>query len=573
VALEKLTQSSWAAGMVEAGAHEFVPPTGAFDLKNLLIGDDGLPYKRGGTAYKSNASFGSTGLRNIMDVALAGGHRTCFYNADDFGMLDPADDVTPLTVKAGLGASFPNQWALLNDLLLFEYDNYPNVKVAAFGGSKKTSNYSTGTVTLTQGSFTVTGSGTSWLANADAGMIFRRDPGAGTTRLVGVQSVESNTSLTLSTPWSGDNYSGVAYTLYPIYTALPVWTLGPAGMTTISNRYVFGYGTSLYYSDIDQPLGVPKTNRHDFPSTLLGLASLRDELLVFTTGGVWVISGMANDLTDPAGNPLRRQERVNDSMVLWRRNALARWRESLIVCALDGVWVMDSVSTPHKISAAINDLYSSYINGGYWPGTPGVFNDHLFLPILDGSAQVVDCLVCRLVESRAGGPFAWTRFNGAGMNVGAFTERRSTQFGGLPLLLGAGRASTSRVIDCRYLFPSGTYKNDHDGSFPTAEIQTADFPTGNLVPNTVRKVRFRHATIDAASDNPYWTLDYQADGSGSWTAVSGSAFEDDGTNPHTWLISPAKKARFIRYRLQLGNQAATSTLKSIETFYRPTGKF
>lgn len=97
----------------------------------------------------------------------------------------------------------------------------------ALWGGGTSAEYSTGTITLTRGSATVTGSGTAWLANASAGMFLfanTNDASAGTftDTLIGtVRSVNSDTSLTLDTlsPYSGS--AGRSYTLRAIRGFIP----------------------------------------------------------------------------------------------------------------------------------------------------------------------------------------------------------------------------------------------------------------------------------------------------------------------------------------------------------------
>lgn len=71
--------------------------------------------------------------------------------------------------------------------------------------------YKTGTGTFTNGSPAVTGSGTAWVANAAAGQGIVGPDG----RTYEVLSVNSDTSLTLSTNYLGSTASGAAYLLVP----------------------------------------------------------------------------------------------------------------------------------------------------------------------------------------------------------------------------------------------------------------------------------------------------------------------------------------------------------------------
>lgn len=71
--------------------------------------------------------------------------------------------------------------------------------------------YSTGTVSLTNGSTTVTGTGTSWIGAVRAGDLFLGPGGAA----YAIASVNSATSITLLRPWAGSTASGQPYAAMP----------------------------------------------------------------------------------------------------------------------------------------------------------------------------------------------------------------------------------------------------------------------------------------------------------------------------------------------------------------------
>lgn len=77
------------------------------------------------------------------------------------------------------------------------------------------SNYSTGTVSVTQGSATLTGSSTLWSTNDSFGVANARRGGkiilSSSPIIYEVTSVASDTSLTLSTAFIGDTESGLSY--------------------------------------------------------------------------------------------------------------------------------------------------------------------------------------------------------------------------------------------------------------------------------------------------------------------------------------------------------------------------
>jgi hypothetical protein len=88
--------------------------------------------------------------------------------------------------------------AQIGEILFFPYVGGGNPIVGMYAGSLKAAAYTTGTITVTNGSKTVAGVGTSWLAGVDAGMILNRLSDYGV-----VKSVDSNTQITLADPWQG----------------------------------------------------------------------------------------------------------------------------------------------------------------------------------------------------------------------------------------------------------------------------------------------------------------------------------------------------------------------------------
>ena len=98
------------------------------------------------------------------------------------------------------------------------------------------SQYSTGTASVTNGSATVTGSGTLWLANVSAGDSFTV---AGDGVMYDVASVDSDTQITLSAPYAGTTASGAVYTIARDFTSpdnFPELTTGDIETPTIITR-------------------------------------------------------------------------------------------------------------------------------------------------------------------------------------------------------------------------------------------------------------------------------------------------------------------------------------------------
>jgi hypothetical protein len=121
-----------------------------------------------------------------------------------------------------------------------------------YGGSLKTAPYSTGTVTVTNGSKTVTGAGTSWTANVDAGMILR----VGSDSAIGlVASVDTNTQITLRDAWSGTTAAGASYTLVTVSLPSEFTSLIPDHVASVGTppRLLLTKGTRAYFTGRGTP--------------------------------------------------------------------------------------------------------------------------------------------------------------------------------------------------------------------------------------------------------------------------------------------------------------------------------
>src|SRR5215831_8668577 len=96
VGLTRTTQQTFGGGSYRNGAPELIPANGVFDLTNGLLDLLGDAFRRGGSTYRSNASFG-TSLRWIWDGWLAvGGHTTLIASTTEYGKLEASGAVTAL---------------------------------------------------------------------------------------------------------------------------------------------------------------------------------------------------------------------------------------------------------------------------------------------------------------------------------------------------------------------------------------------------------------------------------------------------------------------------------------------
>lgn len=583
-----LDQNDFSGGMVRDVSPSLIPDNSVYDLVDALLDEDGNPYRRGGTAYKSKEGLGTSGLTWAWDGYLRPGHRTVFANSSDFGALG-SDDESVVNL-GGEGLSAPRQSAVLEELLFIG-------GAAIYAGSRQSAVYSTGTVKVEQGSKTVKGTGTTWNTLVDAGMLFH----IGAGRVYVVDTINSTTELTLRDAYEGTTGEGKTYSLNP------VWTIGGSDpyeawefLTVCSNRLVVGSGRSLRFTEINNPhtftnsLGT--TNEHSLPEgvQITGLATVGQTVLIFTTQGAWTLDGLALDITDIAGNPQHRLQQLSSDLILAGAVGLAGSGQQIVVPAADGVYLMDGISTPVRISRLVERPYRELIAKGYRPGRAVVFRGHYFLPFLSNSGEVKELFVCRidrLIRSRSQDSFPWSRFTGDGGEIRAFAVRSVSQKE--VILLGAQAREPSRLLSCSaFLEPTSAVKNDADGTTFNFDLITRDFETGNLTENAVRDLVMRYVLVDAAADEPevkvYWSTGALETGEAKWDEVNWDEFEwggdigasfnstgrngpvtDDDRTPRRFRVN--KKLRYIRFRFVTSGPCAYFALRELKIAIRPSG--
>lgn len=586
-----IIQEDFSAGIVRDKAPHLIPENGVWDSLNFLLEPDGTSlFRRGGSAYKSNAAFGSGGLTLLWDGYLDPGQRTFFANSADFGVLD-ADDATPINLGSA-GLTYPKQAAVavsepdpsFPSLLLFIGGGF------IYGGSRKGAAYSTGTVSINNGSRTLTGVGTSFSANVDAGMLLQ----FGNERVYVVQSVDSNTQITLAEKYSGANKAGAAYSLKAVVQIAPADPYPIADSYCVAgNRLLALVNNRIKFSAIGNPHSFGANDFHTVPEgvTGLGIATIGPNVLIFTTGGIWVFQGVPFDIVDAEGNPQHRILPLSRDLVLWGGPAgIATWENYLVVPCTSGIYLLDGVGSPVRISRTIEPLYQGYVNSAYRTGASTVYRESLLLPILrDNSGQVFELLVCRLDRSfsddQGRTAFPWTRLGDSGSNVRALTVRIGSALQ-QPKLLGASVAG--RVLDCTAFFkPDAARKSDADGVAHRAIVITRDIPTGNATVNNVRSLRPRAQIDDSGTDNPTMLWAY-SDGSSAagalwdqvewdnfvWAGDVGAAFRDlncvvpvnGGASPYRCRVN--KRLRYVRLRGTTNGPSAQTVLRSIQLSIR-----
>lgn len=358
-------------------------------------------------------------------------------------------------------------------------------------------------------------------------------------------------------------------------------TSGPGGyLTVVANRIVKA-SDKVYFSSINGGSGDFATD--DFwlipaGATITGLAPLRDACVVFTDRGTWVISNMAYNLIDGDGNVQQRLDLYSPDLVLAGPGAsgVVGWNGGLIVPARDGVWLMQlgvtsEVAEPLQLlSRPINSAYRSLLDFGYVPGQAAVHRGYLFLPLLHnlsgGAALNEQMYVCNL--GLAGHP--WTEFN-FDEGGGAVALTRSSDGSSL---LGSTRITSpmspiSKLATMNFLDSSAS-STEADGKTNWFVLETPSLQTGSFNQNVAVKARLSYALRDLATDDPEIEAWWRPDFSGSITALSGTAPENDVTGgTFTWPIGKRCRSGALRIRVK---DPGTLRVRGIEVFTRQSGR-
>lgn len=590
-------QEDFSAGEQRNVAPHLIDPRGLYAVENGLLNDDGSIYKRGGSESVSDAALGLH-LRNAWDGWLAPGRRTLMAASDRFGVM-PAVGATPINL-GGTGQATPLPMRAVQGLLFIGGGTI-------YGGSRKTATYSTGKVKVTKGSSTVEGVGTAFLANVDPGMLLRI---GAESRVYVVVAVTSNTTLTIR-----ENYEGataeVTYTLKPLETASTPYQSASI-YAQAAHRLLACSGNVVLFSESNKPhvwsatippQNVVVQNKHEIEegANIIAAESIGvDKALIFHTRGITSIAGLAASIVDANGTSQHRVDKLSSELIAWGPAGIAGWRNSLVVPALDNVYLVDGTSSPVPLSHSIAKTYQQMVLEGFTPGGAWVYRDHYFLPVLDAAGTPVDLLSVRLdrpYSTRGQTFFPWSQHSGSGAQVAAGAPRSTSQPGDTPAVYGA--CNDGKLVDlASYFNPSADVKHDHDGTTPLFSITTRDFPAGQFSIGRFRKFRLLYELEAAAEDEAVITDEIgtgiRKEPGARWDEVDWDEFfwaaSDEETQfelleggappnagdmsalaQNAWVWYLAERARYARFRLQASAPVARLTIRAIEVFVAQQG--
>jgi hypothetical protein len=487
--------------MCRAVARHLIPSDATFDIQEGLLDDDGEVYQRGPTAHLTTNQLGTT-LAGLWEAQFSVGRRLLGLGSS-VGVVDAAGSswVTLSTAGALQGGGLAAQ---IGDVLFVPVIVGGLGTIFMYGGSRKAAPYSTGTVTIAGA--VVTGAGTAWTANVDPGMILSLTAG----RIYGVvKSVDSDTQVTLTAPWPAAVGAATGYTLAQ-------GRFGPtiAGTTNQPMRAVAAVGGRLLVSDghrvlmsntIDQDTGASQFGTfstddfHEFPADVVGMATLRDTVFVFTKAGIWTISNVALPIVDAYGNSQHRVQRISGDVVLRSPGGVAPWRDSLLVCAVDGVYTMDPGGLLDLVSRSITPLWQELMSTGSQVGQVATFRDHAFVPV---GSQVLVGRLDRKTKSSVGVSAPWTRFVNQGAEAARVAAFAVQDPYGSPRLVGGAPSLSGYLVDLTGVFggpdlpAAAGGQRDGNGGAVSLIVETRDYVIDAGAKATIRDFALDYESTD-----------------------------------------------------------------------------
>lgn len=320
----------------------------------------------------SGGNTGGTGLiRYYTDTGIQ--QLLAKVGASLYRGNDGTGAMTAITFPSGvsLGAAGVVDWTISNNTLLVVDRNN---RIKKYRGSTN-SNYTTGTITATNGSATVTGSGTTWgtTTNAEVGEYIQLPD----SKWYKITNIANNTSLTIEISYQGSTLAGQSYVISPwgevqgkLSTSTAVGSLvrpTPHFIENHINRIWALEGNTLRFSSLDTSVTEEHFNDWDtsnnagaiiIPSgkgdTGTGLYSLNNSLFVFQRRAIWRVYG-----NSPANFELRN---VTNEIGMIDKRTLVEWNDVLVFLSDKGVYLFDGSNLRNITDGVINNTLNSWAN-------------------------------------------------------------------------------------------------------------------------------------------------------------------------------------------------------------------
>lgn len=262
-------------------------------------------------------------------------------------------------------------YTISNGTLLL-VDNFN--KIQKYRGSTN-ANYSTGTLTATNGDATVAGSGTSWntTTNAEVGEYIKLPDG----KWYKIISIASDTSLEIEVDYQGATLAGQAYTISPwgevqgdINSATAPTSLvrpTPTYIENHKNRIWTLEGNTLSFSALDTSVDGEHFNDFDSANNAgaiiipegkgdsgSGLYSLGNALFVFQRRSIWGLYG-----SSPATFELRN---ISNEVGMINYQTLVEWGDVLVFLSDNGVYMFDGSNLKNMSDGVVQNSINMWAN-------------------------------------------------------------------------------------------------------------------------------------------------------------------------------------------------------------------
>lgn len=307
--------------------------------------------------------YSSTGLKQLFTKI-----GTTLYRGND-----STGAMTAITLGSGISLTAGNflDWTITNDTLLVVDDDH---RIQKYRGSTN-ANYTTGTISVTNGDATVTGSGTTWTTstNAEVGEYIQLPD----DKWYKITAITDNTHLEVEIAYQGSTVSGETYTISPwgevqgkLNTSAAVSDLvrpEPKFIENHLNRIWTLDGNTLRFSVLDTSVDEEHFNDWDtsnnsgtiiIPSgqgdTGTGLYSLNGYLYIFQRNAIWEIFG-----TSPSNFELRN---ISNEIGMIDKRTLVEYDRYLLFLSDKGVYLFDGANLKNLSEGVVNNLIESWAN-------------------------------------------------------------------------------------------------------------------------------------------------------------------------------------------------------------------
>lgn len=342
------------------------------NMQNVIFNETGSIKTRNGFTEYNGTSIGANPLTGLIRFYGSGGVQQLItkYTTSLYRGNDVSGAMTQITLGSGVSlvsGNFIDSTIVNGTLLVVDGSNF----IQKYRGSTN-SNYSTGTISVTNGSSAVVGSGTSWATstNATAGEYIQLPD----TKWYKIVSVISNTSLTIELNYQGATSSGDSYKISPwgeVQGALddtaPSSLVRPAPdyIENHANRVWALEGNRLRYSALDTSVSGEHFNDWDTAnnagtiniptgkdSETTGLYSFGESLYIFQRRAIWRLSGNA-----PANFSIKQ---VTNEVGMTNRRTLVEWNDILVFLSDLGIILFDGSNIKNISEDVVNTSINNW---------------------------------------------------------------------------------------------------------------------------------------------------------------------------------------------------------------------